>query len=85
MIVKIEIKYYGKYYAKTGLLSEEIFVDDEMNHAYKAIMDYLKRKRNIDPPFLLMIRGEHVMGAIKKGMQLREGDVFSVIPFLSGG
>ena len=85
MIVKIEIKYYGKYYKKTGSYSEELFVDDDINNAYKAIMEFLKQQRNIDPPFLLMIRGAHVVGAIKKGMQLREGDVFSVMPFLSGG
>lgn len=85
MIVSVKIYYNGKYMAKAGVQSEEIKVDCNINHAYKAIMEYLQQEYGIEPPFLLMVRGMHVMGAIKKEIQLCEGDAFHVLPFLSGG
>lgn len=85
MSVRVEIKYNGKYIIKAGVRSEEISVSENIDDAYKAIMEHLKQKHAIEPPFLLMVRNMHVMGAVKKNLQLCEGDSFNVLPFLSGG
>ena len=84
-MVSVKIYYNGKYMAKAGVQSEEIKVDRDINHAYKAIMEHLQQEHGIAPPLLLMVRGMHVMGAIHKKVRLSEGDVFQVLPFLSGG
>lgn len=85
MIITITIKYNGKYSVRTGIESEEILVDDQISEAYKSIMDHLKLKYQIVPPFLLMVRGMHIIGAVKKDIKLNDGDIFQVLPFLSGG
>lgn len=85
MIITITIKYNGKYSVRAGKRSEEILVDDQINEAYKSIMDHLKLRYQIVPPFLLMVRGMHIMGAVKRNIKLNDGDVFQVLPFLSGG
>lgn len=85
MAVKILIRYNGKYIDKAGVQSEEFFVSDQIGEAYRSIVEFVKQNHGIEPPFLLMVRGMHVMGAVKKDIRLVDGDTFQILPFLSGG
>ncbi len=48
-------------------------------------LKYLKDSYGIVPPFNLLINGMHMIGAMKKGVILKNGDDIKLIPFLSGG
>lgn len=85
MNVDIVIRYNGKYRAKAGVQSEELAVSENVEEAYRFIMDHLQQNHGIEPPFLLMVRNMHVIGAVKKNIRLTNGDVFQVLPFMSGG
>jgi molybdopterin converting factor small subunit len=85
MEVKIIIQYNGKYQTKTGIQSEEVIIKEDIKEACHEIQEYLLRSYRIEPPYLLMVRDMHMIGAVKKNLKLADGDIFRVMPFLSGG
>jgi len=85
MNVTVSIFYLGKYRQITGKAEEEIEVPEMIKQAFERIIDHLKTMYGITPPFNLMVNGSHVIGAIKKGMVLKDKDIFNLIPFITGG
>lgn len=85
MPVSVIIRYYGRYAERTGLAEEPLEVDGEIEKAYHSIAAHLAANYKIQPPYNIIINEKHLMGAIKLKMQLQDGDVFHVFPFMSGG
>lgn len=85
MPVMIKIRYYGRYADRAGLAEEQLDVDPDVGNACQAVAGHLARKYGIEPPYNLLINDKHMIGAMKAGLRLKDGDVFHVLPFMSGG
>ena len=85
MSVKIKLEYYGRYAAKAGLKNEEVSVSENIAATYEHLVKYLKEKYGFEPPFVLMLNNMHIIGAVKENIRLKDGDVFKLLPFMSGG
>ena len=85
MSVKVKLIYIGIYQQKTGRKEETLNVEKNMDSANAAITEYLKDTYGIVPPFNLLVNGMHVIGAIKRGIVLKDADEIKLVPFLSGG
>ncbi len=85
MNVTIKIKYMGRYAKKTGVRIEELKVNENIEEAYQYLVKYFKEKYDFDPPYILMVNNMHIIGAIKNNIPLKNGDVFKLLSFISGG
>lgn len=85
MPVSVIIRYYGRFAERTGRAEEPLEVDSEIAKAYQAVAAHLAANYKIQPPYNIIINEKHLMGAIKLKMLLQDGDVFHVLPFMSGG
>ena len=85
MCIEIKLIYLGIYQRKTGKNQESLLVDEDIEIADKFIIAYLNDMYGLKPPFSLLVNGMHMVGAIKKGVRLQDGDELKLIPFLSGG
>lgn len=85
MDVTIKVEYHGVYAHKTGNQTEVLLVNEDIKEAYRYIIEYLKEKHGLEPPFILMVGNMHIIGAVKKGTLLKDGDTFKLFPFMSGG
>lgn len=84
-MITVKIEYLGGYAARTGVKTEELSVNENIEDAYRDLIKYLKEKHDIQPPFVLMHGNMHIIGAVKSNIPVKPGDVFKILPFLSGG
>lgn len=84
MAVKVTIQYIG-YASRTGCKTEVLSISENIDEAYPFLVQYLNEKYQIQPPFLLMMDSYHIIGAVKRHLPVKEGSVFKVLPFISGG
>lgn len=86
-MVTVQIQYLGNFRDRAGKGEESLIVPANLPEAYQVILDHAKEKYGITPPFNLLLGKMHIVGALKKQaeIQLEEGMVFKLLPFISGG
>jgi len=84
-MVRIKVIYHGSCAAEAGVDSDELEISSDIKVAYEFLIRHLTNDKGFKPPFLLLVRDQNITGAIKKNIKLIDGDVFHVIPHISGG
>jgi hypothetical protein len=63
-----------------------LVVSSDLGEALEDIKDYMRRADNGEP-YMVLLNGTAVQTILNKGRnpQVREGDLFAVLPIVSGG
>ncbi|MDO4270146.1 MAG: hypothetical protein Q4C72_04380 [Eubacteriales bacterium] len=87
MQVEVTIKYGGHYASLTGCPQESIAVDDHVTAACEQVQRHVRQRYQICPPYILLVGNQHMIGACKKrqNQPIRQGEIFQLLPFVSGG
>lgn len=87
MDTRVHIAYFGKYKIICGVEGEGITVDSDIAIAGEQIQSFLRKKYDILPPYSLLLDGLHLISAVKNRADrpLKDGDVFQLLSFHSGG
>ena len=87
MQVEVMLKYVGHFAVQTGCPCEPLEVDEQVATACEQVQRFVRQRYQICPPYILLVGNQHMIGACKnrKDRPLRPGEVFQLLPFVSGG
>jgi len=84
---KVEVVFIGRYATQLNISSEYVCVHSDISQGCNDVQKHLENKYNILPPYMLLINGIHSISACRTNPDtlLKDGDVFKLIPYISGG
>lgn len=87
MQVEVMLKYGGHFAVQTGCAQEPLEVDEQVEAACGQVQRFVQQRYQICPPYILLVGNQHMIGACKKrkDQPLQRGEVFQLLPFVSGG
>jgi len=84
--VEVEVKVYGPLKGACGFDCIMLFVPEDCTEAFAFVQEWFRMKSGIDISKVLLIYND--MSANKKthmGRKMKSGDVFKLMPLISGG
>ncbi len=81
----IRIVYCGRMKNRTNLKSEVLDLERQPEKAERTLKAHLTMKYGIVPPYNILINNRSLTGAVKKNIELEEGDEIRILPYMSGG
>ncbi len=84
-LVEVSIRYIGYYKKLAKKQTEQFLAQPDLAFTFERLKTHLTKVHGIQPPYNVLVNGKNVTFAINSGMKLNGGEVFSVMPHISGG